>query len=1404
LVTSLGVNSTSADGGSIIRTNTPPSNAEHAVRLRLKLADDSATIIAYVGASSNAWWKNQNSTVGTGYAIAVKKQWGSSSDPFNAHFTIHKLQSGYSVSLGSFYTSMTSTSTIRVVRTLIDSTWKILIYVDDAFVGTFTDGSYYATNRRPGFGVNGAATTNVSYVTHVDYYAVEHGAPSNAELSSGLSHVAAPTYVALQWNPISDSAGGSSYGASGVAHYEIYRNGSFLTRVKHVGFTMSYVDSGLAPATNYTYLVRAVDFHGNYTEVTRAVTTSPGGTVSLNTLPRRIGLPNSVSTWGSGGESLDLLSGSLHYAYPVLSAQGRNGYAAPLVLSYNSQNWMEQSGVVAHFGRSLGVGYGWKLQFGSIRAVMDGYNVLYYVYEDPTGAEYPLDVLNGTMWRPSQFAPVWEFDALNNRLWFKDGSFWQMDSLSASGEDDAGTRYPTVIRDTNGNQIYIRYRIGKNASWANSSSRIAEVEDVHAIAGSGSRFTYKFDYLNDGALPERLYQINRRTGVFGRVDRLDFNQSGSTITLASPISGTGIAKTVRTLSSVSRTGAGATSFTYASNNSGEITRVTLPYGGYFDYTYANGTYGGKTIREITTRVLTPTPGASSQTYTFTRTAGGTIPATTRVVDASNLSDKLWTFDTNTTSISYGYWTQLDERELPSLSVKRRQTATYFAHAPAKVFLYEVLTTLDPGTANAYTAKSAQWLDGEGNLRDSHAYLASDLVNPARTIRNSYLHYTDSWAAANRVLNRLAKVELISGGTTLTLQQSTWDGSLVAGASCSTAILNHVGCGVSLHRFNLGTVSASGLTTNFQYDYAGNVARTWGASPELTRNFTATTNFSLPELMTPNNTSYLATSIAYDADHLPTQSTAPNNAIARTNYDTYGRVLETESPAGAETAYTFGIDTGSRIDTVKTYPSSASADFTFRRTHYDGLGRPIKSESGGSDWAVKTTTETEYEPCACSPTGKMKRVSLPYAPGGAVQWTTYTYDSLGRTLSVALPGGSGATTYEYVKNTVKITDAAGKWKKYETDGLGQLVKVFEPNPAGGADLETTYAYTIRGQLNTATMTRGGTTQVRTFVYNATTGRLESVTKPETGTTTYAYNTDGTVLHTIDAKNQKTEFTYDALKRVTAIKRFVNSSGVWVEQPCQEVSYAYDANPDTGATYNLRGRLARVVAKQCDSVITSYSEYFEYEASGLLQHRDSVWKRYNYAAYTLTRRVDPTFNQLGLLTNFGYGATGSLYSYAYTYDNAWRPATMTGESLTLVNGVTYNAAGAMTAFTRNDGSGTNVTNSYTFNHLFQLTNQTVTKGGATLQNLTYTFHATQNNGQILSQIDAVSGETVEYAYDSLNRLLTAATTGPQWGLSFTYDGFGNRTNQAVTKGSGPTHSVAIDPATNRISTSGYQYL
>ena len=70
------------------------------------------------------------------------------------------------------------------------------------------------------------------------------------------------------------------------------------------------------------------------------------------------------------------------------------------------------------------------------------------------------------------------------------------------------------------------------------------------------------------------------------------------------------------------------------------------------------------------------------------------------------------------------------------------------------------------------------------------------------------------------------------------------------------------------------------------------------------------------------------------------------------------------------------------------------------------------------------------------------------------------------------------------------------------------------------------------------------------------------------------------------------------------------------------------------------------------------------------------------------------------------------------------------------------------------------------------------------------------------DWVSGEEVTYAYDALNRLTSAATTGPEWGLGFSYDGFGNLLQQTRTKGTtAPQFSVSVDAATNCMTTTGY---
>jgi hypothetical protein len=125
-----------------------------------------------------------------------------------------------------------------------------------------------------------------------------------------------------------------------------------------------------------------------------------------------------------------------------------------------------------------------------------------------------------------------------------------------------------------------------------------------------------------------------------------------------------------------------------------------------------------------------------------------------------------------------------------------------------------------------------------------------------------------------------------------------------------------------------------------------------------------------------------------------------------------------------------------------------------------------AETGNTTEGLKSIIETRYAPCACSPLGKVKQVSRPYAPGtaeGSKLWTVHSYDSLGRTTSLAQPSGSGTSTYTYSNRTATTTDPAGKWKTFEIHAVGNLVKVTEPHPAIG-NKDTLYEYNARGQLS----------------------------------------------------------------------------------------------------------------------------------------------------------------------------------------------------------------------------------------------------------------------------------------------------------------------------------------------------
>ncbi|MFO0363678.1 MAG: hypothetical protein ACK55F_03185, partial [Acidobacteriota bacterium] len=103
--------------------------------------------------------------------------------------------------------------------------------------------------------------------------------------------------------------------------------------------------------------------------------------------------------------------------------------------------------------------------------------------------------------------------------------------------------------------------------------------------------------------------------------------------------------------------------------------------------------------------------------------------------------------------------------------------------------------------------------------------------------------------------------------------------------------------------------------------------------------------------------------------------------------------------------------------------------------------------------------------------------------------------------------------------------------------------------------------------------------------------------------------------------------------------------------------------------------------------------------------------------------------------------------------------------------------------------------------QMTRQRATYGppgqsGTFAMDLRYIFTTPSspiNDGRILQRDNIVSGETVTYTYDALQRLEKAETASAAWGLSWDYDGFGNRWEQRITKGTAPPNTVSFDQTT-----------
>ncbi len=70
---------------------------------------------------------------------------------------------------------------------------------------------------------------------------------------------------------------------------------------------------------------------------------------------------------------------------------------------------------------------------------------------------------------------------------------------------------------------------------------------------------------------------------------------------------------------------------------------------------------------------------------------------------------------------------------------------------------------------------------------------------------------------------------------------------------------------------------------------------------------------------------------------------------------------------------------------------------------------------------------------------------------------------------------------------------------------------------------------------------------------------------------------------------------------------------------------------------------------------------------------------------------------------------------------------------------------------------------------------------------------NEGRMTRATYPLNEAVYGYSYDTMGRLSTASTTGPQWGQAYAYDGWGNLAGKTETKGSGPVFGVSYDGLT-----------
>jgi RHS repeat-associated protein/uncharacterized repeat protein (TIGR01451 family) len=582
---------------------------------------------------------------------------------------------------------------------------------------------------------------------------------------------------------------------------------------------------------------------------------------------------------------------------------------------------------------------------------------------------------------------------------------------------------------------------------------------------------------------------------------------------------------------------------------------------------------------------------------------------------------------------------------------------------------------------------------------------------------------------------------------------------------------------------------------------------------------------------------------------------PQEMVARSEYDSAGKLIKIVAPSGLESTYNYDAKNGqlmhATVDGVRsdyTYtPDGRVSRITVgsgqESTTYDEEGNVIQTDNG-LDRVTKMVydaagrlTETIYADTTASQTDN-PRTRQEYDAAGQlrVTWdersqpTEQRYDAAGRVIeTIDALGQSTVSTYDPRGLRTSVRDALQRETTFTYNDAGLLVRTTLPDPAADDanpdnNPHIDYSYDKLNRRVAETDTQGRTTR---YVHDGE-GRLIAVVQPnpQSGAnpvgiadalavgqypsaaiassgvlvTRYAFNEQGLKTRQTDALGRVTQWSYDNMGRLLRRTLPLGQSEQFGYDTMGNREWSLDFNGRlTRYTYDTIRRLTNVHYADGKQLVMTYDNGdrpLTLSYDGITEtRRYDVRDRVDQVKWSDGQQIDYSYDKAGNRTSV---VTGTR-TVNYVYDGMNRLETVSevasaalGQSgAARTTSYAYDLIGNRQHIIQSNGTRVDLRH----DRQNRLTGLTHRKGAAVLLNLDYALNASGSRAAVAEAVQQRDGQG-QYLFDGQGQpLLQARRT-----TAYDYDAINRLVAETVTAAD-PAHarttSWSYDAVGNRLS-------